>query len=126
MDVSNSLSESFVYVGGPSDFQGQNVNDGIFTWRWNNEKYLKQHIFGPGLREQDVVPSGIFKVGGFEWMLEAFPKGDDAQTAQNGIFNLYLVLNPTNYSDGTIVTVNFRMFNYEAGVSYTGKWPHST
>ena len=118
--VPNSLSESFVHIDGPSDFQEQSVSDGIFTWRWNDEKYLKNHIFGPGLREQDPVISGLFTVGGFDWMLEAFPKGDDPQTAKDGIFNLYLVLHQTDYSDGKIITVNLRMHNYETGVSYTG------
>merc|ERR1719361_2490554 len=94
--------------------------DGIFTWRWNDDEYLRLHIFGPELDEQEPVISDQFSIGNFDWTLEAFPKGDDDQTAEYGVFNLYLVMEPNAYSENKVVTVMLRMNNLETGVSYTG------
>lgn len=122
------------YKSQESELRENKVNDGLFTWRWNNKKFLRERIFdGKELNQhkqlkenkQLRLQSGLFKIGGFEWKLEAFPKGEGNTTSnsfKDKIFNLYLVLpkNKNKHLDNKSVTINLRLYNYESGASWTG------
>eukprot|EP01084_Bolivina_argentea_P147663 258313_1 len=110
-----------------SQLNKNTVNDGLFTWRWNDDNFLENEIYER--KDQKRILSNHFKIANCDWQLIAYPKGDGSDTSKYGVFNLYLEISPSKntHIKGKTIIANIRLYNYETGVSFTecvkfGKW----
>eukprot|EP01084_Bolivina_argentea_P290890 499794_1 len=93
------------------------ARDGSFKWCFNDAHFLSTHVFNTQLKPKHKISSATFYIGGFEWQLNVFPKGNDESTSEN--FNVYLQLITDIEQRNETITINYRLFQTETMTSFT-------